>query len=225
MKLRFHTSFVPKSVAQMGRSLRHMQSSKVSFHASSVPRRHDTDAHHACGKVQHMDILSFLRYGFFGRDAFRWVNGDDGDWRRLAFLIGSVVLIIVLFIFWKAASLFSIALMLAYTVLFGYKMAAAVLIVTAGLIIIGAFLSLFGGNTAAARKPEEKEETWLDLWAAARDIKDSLDSTARKRLSASEYNSFCRAFDNVSTRGELDNAKYYWEHILNARWDGYSKNV
>lgn len=169
-----------------------------------------------------MELTGFLRYGFLGREAFRWVNGDDADWRRLAFLIGTVILILVMIIIWGNHKVTTLTLLLAYTVIFGYKMSIAVLIVMAGLLVFGLFSSLGGSNKGPTEQSKEDESfNWIDV---ERRVLDELDSTARRRLSVSEYQRFRANLQSCRTQGQMDNMKNYWESILDARWDGYGQS-
>ena len=165
------------------------------------------------------DLISKARFGLFGRQAFRWVNGENNDWKRLAFLIGSVVLIFVIIVLWHTSKLMMIGVLLAYTILFGYRMSAAVLIVTAGLLVFSLFSSLGGagsvspGANSQGNKPVKEFDKIVEITSA----RNALDGKARKYLDVQEYERFRVSFDLCSSREALESTIEYWEIIFNAR--------
>lgn len=136
------------------------------------------------------------------------------DWRRLVFLIGSVIVMIMIMKRWKRQKISALLITVAYGICFGYVSAAAVLIV-AVLIATIFFVEKHMPDTPVQNRSSQQESR-LDeqlSYGEQRELAE-MERDAKRFLAPGDYAQFNVLAKTCWTKKDFKNLKRTWEPLI-----------
>lgn len=152
-------------------------------------------------------LLSWFRFGFFGRSMWKALTGNNPDTR----LILIVVLFILLFIMVGLAIThfrYAVPAAVIFVLFLGYRIGGGIAVFS---LLVGLFALFIGDRKMVDARQPAPEDAPID--DADRQLLLKMDQKARTVL-GDKYNQFQRHMVSVQNKRELEYFKTFWEEKM-----------